>query len=64
MPPAEPATITRNYFGNTNFFGGPSPNAVSSVVRLREMEVEKGNAMFVLLSGEKKGKTEGDGRII
>ena len=57
LPPPEPPKITRNYFGNTNFFGGPSPTCVSSVQVLRDIEREKQDVMFVFVSGEKQGCT-------
>ena len=57
LPPPEPPKITRNYFGNTNFFGGPSPTCVSSVQVLRDIEREKQDVMFVFVSGEKAGCT-------
>ena len=51
LPPAEPARITRNYFGNGNFFGGPAPTCVSTVTLLKDIEMEKQDAMFVFVSG-------------
>ncbi|XP_028402077.1 DNA polymerase epsilon subunit 2-like [Dendronephthya gigantea] len=49
-PPAEPAQVTRNYFGNINFFGGPSKIAVSASEKMRTIEEENQEAMFVILS--------------
>ena len=51
LPPPEPPRITRNYFGSTNFFGGPSTASVGSIQLLRDIEREKQDAMFVFLSG-------------
>ena len=51
LPPPEPPAISRNYFGNTNFFGGPSPTCVSSIQLLRDIEREKQDSMFVFVSG-------------
>jgi len=50
LPPPEPAKVTRNYFGSVNFFGGPSQTCVSSVTLLSEIEQEKHDAMFVMVS--------------
>ena len=52
LPPPEPPKITRNYFGNTNFFGGPTSTCVSSIPLLRDIEREKQDAMFVFVSGQ------------
>ena len=52
LPPPEPAKITRNYFGNANFFGGSSSTCVSSISMLRDVEKERADAMFVILSGK------------
>ena len=49
-PPSEPPQVTRNYFGNVNFFGGPSAVAVKSSAKLRAIEEENQEAMFVILS--------------
>ena len=40
----------RNYFGNVNFFGGPSTVAVKTSAKLRAIEEENQEAMFVILS--------------
>ena len=40
----------RNYFGNINFFGGPSTIAVKASAKLRAIEEENQEAMFVILS--------------
>ena len=42
--------LCRNYFGNINFFGGPSTVAVKSSAKLRAIEEENQEAMFVILS--------------
>ncbi|XP_059179397.1 DNA polymerase epsilon subunit 2-like isoform X2 [Physella acuta] len=50
LPPPEKAETTRSYFGNINFFGGPSSIQVKSSNRLAQIEAENTDAMFVLLS--------------
>ncbi|XP_069117868.1 DNA polymerase epsilon subunit 2-like [Argopecten irradians] len=50
FPPPEPAKTTRNYFGNVNFFGGLSNTSVKGSVRLKHIEQENPDAMFVFLS--------------
>ena len=50
FPPAEPSKVTRNYFGNINFFGGPSATSVKFSSKLEAMERENQEAMFVVLS--------------
>ena len=40
----------RNYFGNINFFGGPSTVAIKTSAKLRAVEEENQEAMFVILS--------------
>ncbi|KAH9505546.1 DNA polymerase epsilon subunit 2 [Bulinus truncatus] len=50
LPPPEKAEATRAYFGNINFFGGPSSVQVKSSERLAQIETENTDAMFVLIS--------------
>uniref|UniRef100_A0A670XTU3 DNA polymerase II subunit 2 n=1 Tax=Pseudonaja textilis TaxID=8673 RepID=A0A670XTU3_PSETE len=50
FPPIEPSAITRAYYGNINFFGGPSSTSVKSSAKLKQMEEENEDAMFVFLS--------------
>lgn len=50
FPPAEAAKITRFYFGNINFFGGPSKLSVKASMKLQELEQQNDGAMFVFLS--------------
>ncbi|XP_033106348.1 DNA polymerase epsilon subunit 2-like [Anneissia japonica] len=50
FPPAEPSDITRSFFGNTNFFGGPSATSVKVSKRLKTIEQDNDNAMFVFIS--------------
>ncbi|KAM4014324.1 DNA polymerase epsilon subunit 2-like [Anomaloglossus baeobatrachus] len=50
FPPTEPSSTTRAYYGNTNFFGGPSATSVKSSVKLKQLEEENEDAMFVFLS--------------
>ncbi|TRY54201.1 hypothetical protein DNTS_030465, partial [Danionella cerebrum] len=50
FPPTEPSSFTRTYFGNLNFFGGPSRTAVKSSVKLQELEQQNQDAMMVILS--------------
>ncbi len=50
FPPPETAADTRLYFGNANFFGGPSSICAKSSVKLQAMLEEHSNAMLVFLS--------------
>ncbi|XP_041352782.1 DNA polymerase epsilon subunit 2-like [Gigantopelta aegis] len=50
FPPPEPAKTSRAYFGNVNFFGGPSSVNVKASVRLKQVEEENEDAMIVFLS--------------
>ncbi|KAJ6654017.1 hypothetical protein lerEdw1_007526 [Lerista edwardsae] len=50
FPPTEPSAITRAYYGNTNFFGGPSSTSVKTSAKLKQLEEENEGAMFVFLS--------------
>lgn len=50
FPPTEPSSFTRAYFGNVNFFGGPSSTAVKASAKLKQLEEENEDAMFVLVS--------------
>ncbi|XP_077993306.1 DNA polymerase epsilon subunit 2-like [Glandiceps talaboti] len=50
FPPPEPSDTTRAYFGNLNFFGGPSSISVKSSTKLKSIESENEDAMFVFLS--------------
>ncbi len=50
FPPPELASETRNYFGNINFFGGPSSLCAKASVKLQAMLKEHQDAMFVFLS--------------
>nr|XP_061798267.1 DNA polymerase epsilon subunit 2-like [Nerophis lumbriciformis] len=49
-PPIEPSSATRAYFGNVNFFGGPSTTSVKASAKLKQLEEENEDAMFVVLS--------------
>ena len=42
--------FNRAYFGNLNFFGGPSTTSVKSSVKLKEIEGENSDAMMVFMS--------------
>lgn len=42
--------ITRAYYGDINFFGGPSATSVKSSAKLRQLEEENEDAMFVIVS--------------
>lgn len=42
--------VSRAYFGNINFFGGPSTVQVKASARLAQILTENTDAMFVLLS--------------
>ncbi|XP_046874351.1 DNA polymerase epsilon subunit 2 isoform X1 [Hypomesus transpacificus] len=50
FPPTEPSSTTRAYYGNTNFFGGPSTMSVKASAKLKQLEEENEDAMFVVLS--------------
>ncbi|XP_078671790.1 DNA polymerase epsilon subunit 2-like [Branchiostoma floridae x Branchiostoma belcheri] len=50
FPPPEPAKTTRAYFGNINFFGGPSATCAKASTKLRVLERENEDAMIVFLS--------------
>ncbi|XP_007886552.2 DNA polymerase epsilon subunit 2 [Callorhinchus milii] len=50
FPPTEPSTVTRNYYGNINFFGGPSATSVKSSAKLKQLEGENEDAMFAFIS--------------
>ena len=40
----------RSFFGNINFFGGPSTTSVKSSAKLQQIEEENQDAMFIILS--------------
>ncbi|KAK7835947.1 hypothetical protein U0070_004038 [Myodes glareolus] len=50
FPPTEPSSTTRAYYGNINFFGGPSNASVKTSAKLRQLEEENKDAMFVFVS--------------
>lgn len=50
FPPIESHSVSRNYFGNINFFGGLSPIAAKSSVKLQAMLTENTGAMIVFMS--------------
>uniref|UniRef100_A0A673CAM6 DNA polymerase epsilon subunit n=1 Tax=Sphaeramia orbicularis TaxID=375764 RepID=A0A673CAM6_9TELE len=50
FPPTEPSSGTRAYYGNANFFGGPSTTSVKASAKLKQLEVENEDAMFVIVS--------------
>ncbi|XP_051761811.1 DNA polymerase epsilon subunit 2-like isoform X2 [Ctenopharyngodon idella] len=50
MVPTEPSSFTRAYYGNINFFGGPSTTAVKASAKLKQLEEENEDAMFVMVS--------------
>lgn len=50
FPPTEPSSTTRAYYGNINFFGGPSNISVKSSAKLKQLEDENKDAMFVFVS--------------
>uniref|UniRef100_A0A8D0G7S3 DNA polymerase epsilon subunit n=1 Tax=Sphenodon punctatus TaxID=8508 RepID=A0A8D0G7S3_SPHPU len=50
FPPIEPSTTTRAYYGNTNFFGGPSSTSIKASAKLKQVEEENEDAMFVFVS--------------
>lgn len=50
FPPIELASVTRSHFGNVNFFGGPANTCVASSKKLKQIEQENKDTMFVFLS--------------
>uniref|UniRef100_A0A668T408 DNA polymerase II subunit 2 n=1 Tax=Oreochromis aureus TaxID=47969 RepID=A0A668T408_OREAU len=50
FPPTEPSSATRAYYGNINFFGGPSTTSVKMSTKLKQLEEENEDAMFVIVS--------------
>lgn len=50
FPPPELSSATQTYFGNVNFFGGPSSVCAKSSDKLQAMLRESEDAMFVFLS--------------
>ncbi|ROL51276.1 DNA polymerase epsilon subunit 2 [Anabarilius grahami] len=50
FPPTEPSSFTRAYYGNINFFGGPPTTAVKASAKLKQLEEENEDAMFVMVS--------------
>ena len=50
FPPIETQSATRSYFGNVNFFGGPSPVCAKASVKLHAMLEQNQGAMLVFLS--------------
>ncbi len=43
-------SVSRAYYGNINFFGGPSSTAVKASAKLKQLEEENEDAMFVFVS--------------
>ncbi|XP_051833879.1 DNA polymerase epsilon subunit 2 [Antechinus flavipes] len=50
FPPIEPSNTTRAYYGNVNFFGGPTSTSVKASAKLKHLEEENEDTMFVLVS--------------
>ncbi|XP_072545936.1 DNA polymerase epsilon subunit 2 [Salminus brasiliensis] len=50
FPPIEPSSTTRAYYGNINFFGGPCTTSVKASAKLKQLEEENEDAMFVVVS--------------
>lgn len=46
----DPSFIARAYYGNMNFFGGPSTTSVKASAKLKQLEEENEDAMFVIVS--------------
>lgn len=42
--------ISRAYYGSVNFFGGPSTTSVKASAKLKQLEEENEDAMFVIVS--------------
>lgn len=43
-------SFSRAYYGSMNFFGGPSSTSVKASAKLKQLEEENEDAMFVILS--------------
>jgi DNA polymerase epsilon subunit 2 len=50
FPPAEKSSVTRQFFGNTNFFGGPFDHTVKISEKLAAAESNNPDAMFIFVS--------------
>ncbi|XP_022254667.1 DNA polymerase epsilon subunit 2-like [Limulus polyphemus] len=50
FPPPEPASTTLQHFGKTNFFGGPHATSVRTSKKLKSLEENNSEAMFIFLS--------------
>ncbi|CAB1461127.1 unnamed protein product [Pleuronectes platessa] len=50
FPPTEPSSATRAYYGNINFFGGPSTTSVKASAKLKQLEEDNEDAMMVIAS--------------
>eukprot|EP00088_Acartia_fossae_P068060 TRINITY_DN8562_c0_g1_i11.p1 TRINITY_DN8562_c0_g1~~TRINITY_DN8562_c0_g1_i11.p1 ORF type:complete len:542 (-),score=117.00 TRINITY_DN8562_c0_g1_i11:441-2066(-) len=50
FPPAEKSSVTRQFFGSANFFGGPMDTTVKASEKLEEFEKKNPDGMFVFLS--------------
>ncbi|XP_068948075.1 DNA polymerase epsilon subunit 2 isoform X3 [Petaurus breviceps papuanus] len=50
FPPIEPSSTTRAYYGNINFFGGPTSTSLKASAKLKQLEEENEDTMFVLVS--------------
>lgn len=50
FPPPENSKTTRAFVGNLNFFGGPTSTSVKTSAKLRQLEQENEDAMFVFVS--------------
>lgn len=46
----DPCFMSRAYYGNMNFFGGPSTTSVKASAKLKQLEEENEDAMFVIVS--------------
>lgn len=50
LPPLESASESRSYFGNVNFFGGPSSSCAKSSIKLQAMMSEQEDATLIFIS--------------
>lgn len=46
----DPCFIARAYYGDVNFFGGPATTSVKASTKLKQLEQENEDAMFVIVS--------------
>ncbi len=53
--------MSRAYYGNVNYFGGPSSTAVKASAKLKQLEEENEDAMFCVRVRRVAGQCGGSG---